>query len=98
MRVYIHCAKPGMVIGQGGKEINKLRAQIEEMAGMPASVYVLEIRNPDMDAQLVAESIAAQLERRVAFRRATKLAIGRTMRSGAKGIKVMWRDALTAPR
>ena len=88
VRVFVHCAKPGMVIGRGGAEIDKLKADIEKMVGKPAAVNVVEIRNPDMNAQLVAENIAGQLERRVAFRRAMKLCIGRTMRMGAKGIKV----------
>ena len=88
VRVFIHCAKPGMVIGRGGSEIDKLKADIEKMVGKPVAVNVVEIRNPDMNAQLVAENIAGQLERRVAFRRAMKLCIGRTMRMGAKGIKV----------
>ena len=88
VRVFIHCAKPGMVIGRGGTEIEKLKATIEKKVGKPASVNVVEVRNPDLSAQLVAESVASQLERRIAFRRAMKLAIGRTMRMGAKGIKI----------
>ena len=88
MRVFIHCAKPGMVIGRGGVEIEKLRVELEQMVGCPVAVNIVEIKNPDLNAQLVAESIAAQLEKRTSFRRAMKLAIGRTMRLGAKGIKV----------
>ena len=88
VRVFIHCAKPGMVIGRGGAEIDGLKAELEKMTGAPVAVNVVEVKPVDMDAQLVAESIAAQLERRVAFRRAMKQAIGRTMRLGAKGIKV----------
>ena len=88
VRVFIHCAKPGMVIGRGGSEIEKLRTELEAMVGRPVVVNVVEIKNPDINAQLVAESIAAQLENRIAFRRAMKQAIGRTMRLGAKGIKV----------
>jgi len=88
VRVFIHCAKPGMVIGRQGAEIEKLKATIEKKVGKPASVNVVEVRNPDMSAQLVAENVASQLERRIAFRRAMKLCIGRTMRSGAKGIKI----------
>ena len=88
VRVFIHCAKPGMVIGRGGAEIEKLRAELEAMVGRPVVVNVVEIKNPDINAQLVAESIAAQLENRIAFRRAMKQAIGRTMRLGAKGIKI----------
>ncbi len=88
VRVFIQCAKPGVVIGFHGAEIEKLRAELEAMVGCPVVVNVIEIRNPDLNAQLVAESIAAQLEKRVSFRRAMKLAIGRTMRLGARGIKV----------
>lgn len=88
VRVFIHCAKPGMVIGRGGTEIEKLKATIEKMVGKPASVNVVEVKQPDLSAQLVAESVANQLERRIAFRRAMKQAIGRAMRMGAKGIKI----------
>ena len=88
VRVFIQCAKPGIVIGFHGSEIEKLRAELEAMVGRPVVVNVIEIKNPDINAQLVAESIAAQLEKRVSFRRAMKLAIGRTMRLGVKGIKV----------
>ena len=88
VRVFIQCAKPGVVIGFHGAEIEKLRAELEKMVGRPVVVNVIEIKNPDVNAQLVAESIAAQLEKRVSFRRAMKLAIGRTMRLGVKGIKV----------
>ncbi len=88
VRVFVHCAKPGMVIGRGGVEIEKLRVELEAMVGRPVIVNVVEIRNPDLNAQLVAESIAAQLEKRTSFRRAMKQAIGRTMRLGAKGIKI----------
>ena len=88
VRVFVHCAKPGMVIGRGGAEIEKLRTELEAMIGRPVVVNVVEIKNPDINAQLVAESIASQLENRIAFRRAMKQAIGRTMRLGAKGIKI----------
>ena len=88
VKVIIHCAKPGMIIGKGGTEIEKLRKEIEDFTGMPSSVNVIEVKQPDLNAQLVAESIAAQLEKRIAFRRAMKQAIGRTMKLGAKGIKV----------
>lgn len=87
-RVFIHCAKPGMVIGRGGTEIDSLRAELEKMIKAPVSVNVVEVKPIDLCAQLVAESIASQLERRIAFRRAMKQAIGRTMRMGAKGIKI----------
>ena len=88
VRVFIQCAKPGVVIGFHGAEIEKLRTELEAMVGRPVVVNVIEIKNPDVNAQLVAESICAQLEKRVSFRRAMKLAIGRTMRLGVKGIKV----------
>ena len=88
VRVFVHCAKPGMVIGRGGVEIEKLREELEKMVGRPVVVNVVEIKNPDLNAQLVAESIAQQLEKRISFRRAMKQAIGRTMHLGAKGIKV----------
>lgn len=88
VRVFIHCAKPGMIIGRGGAEIEKLRVDLEKMIGKPVTVNVTEVKYPDLNAQLVAESIANQLERRISFRRAMKQAIGRTMRMGAKGIKV----------
>ena len=88
VRVIIHCAKPGMVIGRGGAEIEVLKAEIAKMTGTAVNVDVVEVKSPDLDAQLVAENIAAQLEKRTSFRRAMKQAIGRTMRLGAKGIKV----------
>ena len=88
VRVFIHCAKPGIVIGRGGAEIENLKAELEAMTGAPVAVNVVEVKPVDMDAQLVAESIAAQLERRISFRRAMKQAIGRTMRLGARGIKI----------
>ena len=89
VRVFIHCAKPGMVIGRQGSEIEKLRPQLEKMLGKPVSVNAIEVKYPDLNAQLVAENIASQLEKRISFRRAMKQCIGRTMRLGAKGIKVM---------
>ena len=88
VRVFIHCAKPGMVIGRGGSEIEKYKNELQKMVGMPVALNVVEVRQPDLNAQLVAENIAAQLERRVAFRRAMKMAIRNTMRLGAKGIKI----------
>ena len=88
VRVFIHCAKPGMVIGRGGSEIEKYKTELEKMVKMPVSLNVVEVRQPDLDAQLVAENISAQLERRVAFRRAMKMAIRNTMRLGAQGIKI----------
>ncbi|MFA5562117.1 MAG: 30S ribosomal protein S3 [Eubacteriales bacterium] len=88
IRVFIQCAKPGIVIGRGGAEIEKLRVELEALTGKSVVVNVIEIKNPDLNAQLVAENIASQLERRISFRRAMKQAIGRTMRLGAKGIKI----------
>ena len=84
VRVFIQCAKPGVVIGFHGAEIEKLRAELEAMVGRPVVVNVIEIKNPDINAQLVAESIAAQLEKRVSFRRAMKLSIGREYPSVAQ--------------
>ena len=88
VRVFIHCAKPGIVIGKGGAEIEKYKAKLEKMVGMPVALNVVEVKSPDLNAQLVAENIASQLENRVAFRRAMKMAIRNTMRLGAKGIKI----------
>ena len=88
MRIYIHCAKPGMIIGRDGTEIEKLRAEVEKMTGTPVSLNVIAVKPVEMSAQLVAENIASQLERRIGFRRAMKQSIGRTMRMGAKGIKI----------
>ena len=92
VRINIHCAKPGMVIGKQGAEIEKLKATCAKMLGKdPSEVFIniVEIKQPDVNATLVAQSIAQQLERRVAFRRAVKGAIRNTMRLGARGIKVM---------
>ena len=88
VRIHIHCAKPGIVIGRGGAEIEKLRAQLEKMMNKQVFINIIEVKQPDMDSQLVAEKIALDLENRVSFRRAMKQSIGRTMRLGAKGIKV----------
>ena len=87
VRIHIHCAKPGVVIGRNGSEIEKLRATCEEMLGKKVLINIVEVKNPDTNATLVAENIAAQLEKRISFRRAMKLAMGRAMRLGAKGIK-----------
>lgn len=89
LRVSIHTAKPGVVIGRGGSGIERLRKELDRLTGKQTHINIIEIRVPELDAQLVAESIAAQLEKRIAFRRAMKQAMGRTMRVGAKGIKVM---------
>lgn len=87
VRINIHVAKPGMVIGRGGSEIEKLKADLEKRLGKSVSLNIVEVRNPDANAQLVAESIASQLERRISFRRALKSSIGRAMKLGARGIK-----------
>lgn len=87
VRIHIHCAKPGMVIGKGGSEIEKLRVQCEKMLGKKVAINIVEVKSPDMNAQLIAESIAQQLEKRISYRRAMKQAIGRAMKFGAKGIK-----------
>ena len=89
IRINIFCAKPGIVIGRGGAEIEKLKETVKKMLGGDKDVFIniTEIKQPDLNAQLVAESIAAQLEKRVSFRRALKQSIGRTMKAGAKGIK-----------
>ena len=85
--LFVHCARPGMVIGKDGAEVEKLRLAVEALIGKKVKLNIVEVRNPDMNAQLVAENIASQLERRVSFRRALKQSIGRTMRLGARGIK-----------
>lgn len=88
VNVTIHTAKPGMVIGKGGSEVEVLRTEIAKITnGKKVHINISEIKNPELDAVLVAESIAQQLERRISFRRAMKQAIQRTIRSGAKGIK-----------
>jgi len=89
VRIYIHCSRPGVVIGKGGTEIEKLRLTMEQMLGKPVSLSIVEVKSPDTNAQLVAENIAQQLEKRIGFRRAMKNAIGRAMRAGVRGIKVM---------
>ena len=88
VRIHIHCAKPGLIIGRGGTEIDKLRANIEKRIDKSVAINIIEIKNMDLSAQLVAEKIALDLENRVSFRRAMKGSIGRTMKSGAKGIKI----------
>ena len=95
VRVTIHCAKPGMVIGKGGSEIGKLQAQLEKMIGKPVNVNIVEVNNISTNAQLVAEDIASQLERRISFRRAVKMAMRNAMQPrrgsnavAAKGIKI----------
>ena len=87
-RVTIHSARPGVVIGKRGEDIEKLKADVSKLMGVPVHINVAEVRKPELDAQLVAESIAQQLERRIMFRRAMKRAVGNSMRLGALGIKV----------
>jgi small subunit ribosomal protein S3 len=88
LKISIHTAKPGIVIGRGGTEVESLRKQLEKMTDKKVSVNIIEIKKPELDAQLVAEGIAAQLVKRIAFRRAMKQAVSRTMRLGALGIKI----------
>jgi len=87
-RITIHTARPGIVIGKKGEDIEQLRRDVTERMGVPTHISVAEIRKPELDAQLVAEGIAQQLERRIMFRRAMKRAVGNSMRLGALGIKV----------
>ncbi len=88
IRLIIHTARPGIIIGKKGSEVEKLRKDIEAMSGRQASVDIKEIRKPEIDAQLVAENIALQLEKRVAFRRAMKKSVSSALRFGALGIKI----------
>lgn len=89
IKISIHTAKPGLVIGRGGSEIDELRKALEALTGKQINLNVAEVKKPELRAQLVAENIAQQLERRVSFRRAMKQAVSRSMRVGAEGIKVM---------
>ena len=86
--IFLHCARPGMVIGKGGEQIEQYRLAVEKLIGKKVRLNIVEVKNPDMDAQLVAENIAQQLEKRISHRRAMKSAMARAMRAGAKGIKV----------
>jgi len=88
LKVNVYTARPGMVIGRGGSEVDTLRQEIENQTGKKVQINVVEIGNPDLDAQLVAENISAQLVKRVSFRRTMKQALNRAMRMGAKGFKV----------
>ena len=85
--IYLHCARPGVVIGKGGEQIEQYRLAVEKMIGKKVKLNIVEVKNPDMNAQLVAENIAQQLEKRISHRRAMKNAMARAMRAGAKGIK-----------
>ena len=87
VRIYLHCARPGVVIGKGGEDIKKIEAQLVKLTGKPVDLKIVEVRDVDTNAQLVAENIAQQLEKRIGFRRAMKNSMGRAMRAGAKGIK-----------
>ena len=87
-RITIHTARPGIVIGKKGEDIESLRRDVSALMGVPTHITVAEIRKPELDAQLVAEGVAQQLERRIMFRRAMKRAVGNAMRLGALGIKV----------
>lgn len=86
--ITIHTARPGIVIGKKGEDIDKLRAEVAKMMGIPVHISIEEIRKPETDAQLVAEGVAQQLERRIMFRRAMKRAVTNAMRLGAEGIKI----------
>ena len=87
VKIIVHTAKPGVVIGKGGAEIEKLKAEVQKMTDKKLFVDIKEVKRPDRDAQLVAESIAQQLENRVSFRRAMKSTMGRSMKAGVLGIK-----------
>ena len=89
VKLYIHCSRPGVVIGKGGADIEKLRADVEKLIGKPVALNIVEVKVPDTNAQLVAENIAAQIEKRISHRRAMKNAMGRAMRMGVRGIKIM---------
>ena len=88
VRIYIHCSRPGVVIGKGGEEIARLEGEVKKLIGKDVKISIVEVRTPDTSAQLVAENIAQQLEKRIGFRRAMKNAMGRAMRMGARGIKI----------
>lgn len=87
VRIFIHCARPGMIVGRAGTEVEKLQDTISKMINKPVAISIVEVRSPDLNAQLVAENIAAQLEKRISYRRAMKQAMQRAMKLGAKGIK-----------
>lgn len=88
VKISIHTAKPGIVIGRGGAEVESLRKDLQKLTGKNVNVNIVEVKVPELDAQLVAESVAAQLEKRIAFRRAMKQTVNRAMRLGAQGIKI----------
>lgn len=88
VKITVRTARPGLVIGKKGKDIEDLRVELRKLANRDVAINILEVRKPDLDAQLIAESVATQLERRVSFRRAIKDSIGKAMRMGAEGIKI----------
>ncbi|MFA5536600.1 MAG: 30S ribosomal protein S3 [Bacillota bacterium] len=88
LKILLYTAKPGIVIGRGGSEVEKLRQDLEKLTEKKVSINIVEVKKPELDAQLVAENVAAQLEKRTSFRRAMKQAVGRTMRMGAGGIRI----------
>lgn len=89
LRLTIHTAKPGMVIGRGGSGIEQIRNGLKKFTEKRIDIDIAEVKSPDLSSKLVAENVASQLERRIAFRRAMKSSVGRTMRAGAKGVKIM---------
>ena len=88
VKISINTAKPGILIGRGGTEVEKLKADLAKLTSKNVSINIVEIKRPELDAQIVAENVATSLERRIAFRRAMRQALGRTMRAGAKGMKI----------
>lgn len=92
-RITIHTARPGIVIGKKGEDVDRLRREVSDMMGVPVHINIEEVRKPDLDARLVAQNVAGQLERRVMFRRAMKRAVQNAMRQGAKGIKIRRRSS-----
>jgi len=92
-RITVHSARPGVVIGKKGEDIESLKGELQRMLGVPVHVNIEEVRKPETDAQLIADSISQQLQKRIMFRRAMKRAITNAMRLGAQGIKIRARDA-----
>lgn len=88
VKIFIHAARPGIVIGRGGVEVENLRKELEKITGRQVNINIVEIKTPELDAQLVAENVSSQLEKRIAFRRAMKQVVSRSRKMGAKGIKV----------
>lgn len=89
LKITVHTGKPGMVIGKGGTGVSQLTKDLELLSKKPVNLNIVEVKSPEIDAQLVAESVASQLEKRIAFKRAMKQSVGRAMRQNAKGIKIM---------